>query len=229
MITISDIIIVFTLIILEGLLSVDNAVVLAIMVNHLPQKEQKKALTYGILGAITFRILALIFVIVLLKIRILILLGGLYLLFISLKHFYDKKFKSQSELNIHKKVSIFGLSPLWSAVINVELADMVFSIDSILAARAMSPKAWVIITGGILGIITMRFVAGIFIKLIKKYPLLVDGAYIIVSIISIKLFLEYFHIEIEHIQTFTIVLIVLIFLGSIYFNKKESNDPPPSL
>ena len=53
-----------------------------------------------------------------------------------------------------------GLPPLWATVVKVELVNIAFSVDSILVAVAMSPKTWVILTGGLLGIVAMRVVIG---------------------------------------------------------------------
>ena len=76
---------------------------------------------------------------------------------------------------------MFGLSAFWATVVKVELTDIVFAIDSILVAVAMSPKTWVILTGGLLGIITMRLVIGRLLAIVERYPPLVDGAFVIIG------------------------------------------------
>lgn len=75
-------------------------------------------------------------------------------------------------------------------VVSVELMDMVFSIDNVLAAVAMSPKLWVVMVGVAIGILAMRFVAGGFIKLMEKYPALETSAYIVIGILGAKLTLH---------------------------------------
>jgi len=75
-----------TLVVLEGLLSADNALVLAVMVRHLPRHQQKRALRYGMLGAFGFRLIAVVFASTLLHYWILKVLGGLYLLYIAVSH-----------------------------------------------------------------------------------------------------------------------------------------------
>jgi predicted tellurium resistance membrane protein TerC len=92
-------------------------------------------------------------------------------------------------------VSWLGLTPFWSTVVKVELTDIVFAIDSILVAVAMSPKLWVILAGGILGIVTMRLVIGQLLSLVERYPPLVDGAFVIIGWVSVKLLVEYLHTE----------------------------------
>jgi predicted tellurium resistance membrane protein TerC len=88
-----------------------------------------------------------------------------------------------------------GLSPFWATVVKVELTDIVFAIDSILVAVAMSQKTWVILTGGILGIVMMRLVIGKLLALVERYPVLVDGAFVIIGWVGLKLLIEYGHAE----------------------------------
>jgi predicted tellurium resistance membrane protein TerC len=112
-------------------------------------------------------------------------------------------------------VSWLGLTPFWSTVVKVELTDIVFAIDSILVAVAMSPKLWVILAGGILGIVTMRLVIGQLLSLVERYPPLVDGAFVIIGWVSIKLLVEYLHTEgyvaFEIPKWLSLGLIVVIF------------------
>src|SRR4051794_25014913 len=123
---------VVTLVFLEGLLSADNALVLAVMVRHLPKEERKRALRYGILGAFFFRFVALLLSTALLGFWHFKVVGGMYLLYLAISHFMS------GEDDPHQpKSSRFG-SGFWGTVVAVELADIAFSIDSILAAVAMA-------------------------------------------------------------------------------------------
>ena len=70
-----------------------------------------------------------------------------------------------------------------------------FSVDSILVAVAMSPKIWVILTGGLLGIVAMRIVIGQLLAIVRRYPSLVDGAFVIIAWVGLKLLLEYLHAD----------------------------------
>jgi YkoY family integral membrane protein len=179
------------LVFLEGLLSADNALVLAMMVRHLSRNEQKRALRYGIWGAFTFRIIAVLLAKYLLSLWYLKLVGGLYLVYLAVSHLVSKS-KSQDELQARRVGSGF-----WGTVVSVEIADIAFSIDSILAAVALADglppdigettKFWVVVSGGILGIITMRFVAGYFIILLERFKGLESGAYALVAWIGLKL------------------------------------------
>ena len=180
------------LVLLEGLLSVDNALVLAMMVRHLPREQQKRALRYGIWGAFLFRVIAVVAAKYMLDIWYLKVIGGAYLLYLAGSHFWPKG----EEEDPLAKARRFGKG-FWGTVISVELADIVFSLDSILAAVSMAEglpdhigkwtKFGVVIVGGILGILTMRFVARRFILLLEQFPGLETGAYGLVAWIGLKL------------------------------------------
>ena len=119
-----------------------------------------------------------------------------------------------------------GLSAFWATVVKVELTDIVFAIDSILVAVAMSPKVWVILTGGLLGIVTMRLVIGKLLSIIERYPPLVDAAFIVIGWVGTKLLLEYLHTEgyvgFEIPRWFSLGLIVVIFgLAFLYARAHE--------
>jgi YkoY family integral membrane protein len=212
------------LVLLEGLLSADNALVLAILVLGLPRSEQRKALRYGILGAFAFRILAVILAVHLIQLAFVKLIGALYLLYLSSAHFFSGG-GAQSRRQIKPATPWMGLSAFWATVVKVELTDVVFAVDSILVAVAMSPKTWVVITGGILGIITMRMVIGQLLALVRRYPALVDGAFIIIAWVGLKLLIEFLdkegwiHLEIS--KWFSFGLIVVIFLVSYVYARRQ--------
>jgi YkoY family integral membrane protein len=182
---------ILTLVLLEGLLSGDNALVLAVMVRHLPRAQQKRALRYGIWGAFGFRAIAVLLSAVLLKFWLFKVVGGAYLLYLAAAHFLH------SEEDVHASKSTRFGSGFWGTVVSVELADIAFSIDSIVAAVAMADsmparfgangKLFIVYVGGILGIVTMRFVAGLFILLLERFHGLAVGAYVLVAWIGLKL------------------------------------------
>jgi YkoY family integral membrane protein len=179
-----DVLAIGLLVFLEGVLSIDNALVLAIMVKPLHPSLQKKALTYGMVGAFGFRIFALSFVSYLMRWTWMKFAGGGYLCYIALAHFFEDN---------QEAVETKSLSPtaaFWKTILAVELTDIAFSVDSILAAMAVSTKLWVICVGGILGITMMRFAAVIFVRLLEKYPALDRTAYGLVLIIGSKLLIE---------------------------------------
>lgn len=184
---------------LEGILAADNAVVMAVMVKHLPPEQQKKALFYGLFGAFVFRFATLFMISILVDVWQVQAIGALYLLFISIHHLYAKlspKDKTGKEKS--KKQSGF-----WMTVLKVELADIAFAIDSMLAAVALAitlqPTGWfsvggidggqfvVMLLGGIIGLIIMRFAANWFVKLLHTRPSLETAAFLIVGWVGVKL------------------------------------------
>jgi YkoY family integral membrane protein len=222
----SDLFTVGILIILEGLLSADNAMVMAVMVLGLPEKHRHKALQYGLVGAFVFRFLTTLVAFWLIRLAVAKLIGGLYLLYLPFQHFWGSGESVEGRRTPPKAKPWLGLSAFWATVLKVELMNLVFSIDSILAAVAMSPKMWVVLAGGILGIIAMRIVVGQLLVLIQRYPAIVDGAFIIIAWVGIKLLIEYLHAEhfipIEVPQWVSLGLIVGIFIASLIYARREA-------
>ena len=220
----SDLAIVGFLVILEGLLSADNALVMAIMVLGLPRTQHKQALRYGLLGGFAFRIIATLAAVYLIKLAWIKLLGGLYLLYLTYEHFTGRE-EGEDRRTPPKAKPWLGLSAFWGTVVKVEMINLAFSIDSIIVAVGMSPKTWVIITGGILGIVAMRLVAGQLIALVQRYPALVDGAFVIIAWVGIKLVLDYLHaldlIAFEISHEVSIGLIVVIFIVAFVYAKMQ--------
>ncbi|MFO0904126.1 MAG: hypothetical protein U0939_14075 [Pirellulales bacterium] len=203
------------LIVLEGVLSIDNALVLGLLANRLPKRQQGRALTYGLVGAFAFRIIAIAAAQYLLQWKIVKVVGGAYLLYVALKHFFFEE-KSEDSANIqigpdgHPILPAEGegasevgrkFAGFWSTVLVIELTDIAFAVDSILAAIALvgdnpngtgvHPKLWVVITGGMLGVVLMRFAAVVFIKLLEKFPRFEISAYLLVAVIGLKLLLDW--------------------------------------
>lgn len=189
--------VIVNLILIESLLSVDNAAVLATMVIDLPKDQRGKALKYGLIGAYIFRGLCLLFASLLISIWWFKPLGGIYLLFLAVKYFITKKKQDEdetiSEEIEHQKESwlyqktlgMFG--KFWATVVSVELMDLVFSIDNVIAANAYTKNIILIWTGVFIGILAMRFVAQGFVTLINKYPFLETCAYLVIGVLGLKL------------------------------------------
>jgi YkoY family integral membrane protein len=220
----SDLLTIGLLVVLEGLLSADNALVLAILVLGLPKDQQRKALRYGILGAFAFRALATLLAVYLIQLAWVKLIGAAYLLYLTVHHFRQPG-GADERREIPKARPMLGLTAFWATVAKVELTDIVFAIDSILVAVAMSSKTWVILTGGILGIIAMRLVIGQLLAVVQRYPALVDGAFIIIGWVGIKLLVEYLHaINVLHFEIpkwLSLGLIVVIFLVSFLYARRQ--------
>lgn len=213
----SDVMTILFLVFMEGVLSIDNALVLAIMVRHLPVLEQSKALTYGIWGAITFRIGSLFILNLLIENTWVKLAGGLYLLYIAFRHFIvgedsdDPSTKGGSFIQ---------------TIVTVELMDIAFSADSILAAVAVSPKYSIVLAGGILGIIMMRYAATLFIKLLARFPGFENTAYLLIINIGLKLVVEGFR---YHFNPLVFWGLMGICIGLGFINKPTTKPCCPTL
>jgi predicted tellurium resistance membrane protein TerC len=248
----SDLVIVALLVLLEGLLSIDNALVLGMLAKRLPKQMRARALSYGLIGAFFFRFLAILTSAYLLQWTFVKFLGGAYLAYIAVKHLFFDQYEGHEEkvvldeegqpslvdaetgqkldidrenIEIEQRVPIAAslvtenqeeerslqkLVPseeavcdvssrnralFWRTVVVIELTDIAFAVDSILAALALAgsreEKLWVVITGGILGVVLMRFAAAIFVRLLEKYPRFETSAYLLVFVIGLKLLLDW--------------------------------------
>lgn len=193
---------------LEGLLAADNALVLAMMVKHLPEKQRDKALFYGLVGAVILRFGSLFIISFLIDVWQIQALGAAYLIYISAKNIYGKlteKEKPTQSTNVEltEDMKEVDKKEFWLTVVKVEIADLAFAVDSILAAVALAvvltPTNWfkiggldggqflVILAGGVIGIVIMRFAASKFVKLLNKRPGLEIAAFAIVGWVGVKL------------------------------------------
>ncbi len=186
---------VLVLVVLEGLLSADNALVLALLVKHLPPRKRIQALTYGLVGAYAFRFAAIFFATILINVWQFQAVGAAYLLYIAVKHFLQRS--GTRTPPVRPSLSF------WGTVVRVELMDIAFAVDSILAAvalvKSLPPTSLppiggldggrfaVVIAGGLIGVLAMRLVARFFVRLLEKHPRLEHAAYLIVGWIGVKL------------------------------------------
>jgi YkoY family integral membrane protein len=243
-----DLIVIALLVVLEGVLSIDNALVLGLLAKRLPKHMQGRALTYGLVGAFVFRLIAIATAAWLLHWRVVKLLGGGYLVFIAVKHlFFDAKEKvpehiavgpdgqpvllddrtnqpiseHEEDIEIRERAPIVPESVLhpspstvdtrkfWTTVFVIEMTDIAFAIDSILAAIALvgsapaehvgtHPKLWVVLTGGMIGVMLMRVAAVMFIKLLERFPRFETAAYLLVIVIGLKLLADWGFNSAEH-------------------------------
>jgi YkoY family integral membrane protein len=198
-----DLAVIGLLVLLEGVLSIDNALVLGLLAGKLPRRLQGKALTYGLVGAFAFRLIAIATAQYLLHWDWVKLLGGGYLVYVAIKHFFlGEKKEPHEEANPQEPVE--QNAPFWPTVVAIELTDIAFAVDSILAAialvgpppvgahpSALHPKLWVVVTGGMLGVLLMRIAAVLFIRLLERFPRFETSAYLLVLVIGLKLLLDF--------------------------------------
>ena len=240
--TINNLFIIFQLIILEGLLSFDNALALAALVKKKLKDpvQQKKALLLGIWGAYLFRIGIIFIGVWLMKYEWVKAIAGLYLLYLSCHELFfhkDSTHESSQTESIGKIIIPTGLKASTKhfilVIFQVEMMDLMFSIDSIAVALAISDVKWVLISGALLGVLLMRIAAQFFIKLIEKFPILEKTAFVLVGIAGINVILKIKDLNLgftyltidkpipENIFLFLMffVLIVSLFFNKLYLNK----------
>ena len=187
MITLSEFVeglpIIFSLVVIEGLLSVDNALAIAAMACELPQKQRHLALRLGIIGAYAFRALALVFVSWIISNPWVKIIGAAFLIYLMCSHLTKNELE-KTKTNSKKKAG------LWMTVLSIELMDLSLSVDNVVAAVALSPKLWLVCTGVFIGILALRFLAGACIGLMGKYPVLSSTAFLLVGYVGLLLLLE---------------------------------------
>jgi YkoY family integral membrane protein len=190
-----DIAIFFTLLFLEAALSFDNAAILAALVRRLPVEQRRKALLYGLAGAYTFRIIAIVGVSLIIANPWLKVVGGLYLIYLMGKHLLDPT-PHDANVPAVAKSRFLGLTPFWSVVLTVEIADIAFALDQVLAAVGLfadratgSDKRLLIILASMIAILLLRISAYYVGRLIDWFPRLETLAYIAVGWVGVKLVL----------------------------------------
>jgi len=215
----TEVLIFLNIMILEIVLSIDNAAVLAAMVKELPKPQQKKALTYGIAGAYVFRGLALLFASVLIKLVWLKVAGGLYLMYLAYNAL-STNVEQGGESKMTIKIPF--LSALWSTIVAIEMMDLVFSIDNVFAAVAFTPNLWLICGGVFIGILAMRFATTKFVKVLEKNPILERVAYWVIGALGLKLVSSYWlhDLNTESIDAIFSILTLLAFIVPLIIKKK---------
>ena len=215
----TEVLIFLNIMILEIVLSIDNAAVLAAMVKELPKNQQKKALTYGIAGAYLFRGLALLFASILIKLVWLKVAGGLYLMYLAYNAL-STNVEQGGESKMTIKIPF--LSALWSTIVAIEMMDLVFSIDNVFAAVAFTPNLWLICGGVFVGILAMRFATTKFVKVLEKNPILERVAYWVIGALGLKLVSSYWlhDLNTEAIDAVFSILTLLAFIIPLIIKKK---------
>lgn len=219
-----DWMIILSLILIECLLSVDNAIVLAAQTQKLPtKKEQEKSLFYGIWGAYVFRFLLIGIGSYLINFWEIKVIGAAYLMYLSVKHFWGRAHPQQAATAKKKKTRRPKIPLFWSVVLSIEAMDVVFSIDSILASLAISPNPVIVLLGGLVGILAMRGVAEVIMRLLEIVPELEVVAYGLIALISVKLFLTIPAIDIEIPALLFGLIVILSIVGAVVAHRIKDN------
>lgn len=225
----SFIIIILQLIFLEGILSIDNAAVLGAMVTPLPDdrpvewptvlkslgnklnkfigNQRNAALRVGLLGAYVGRGIMLILASLIIQNPWLKLIGAAYLIRLA----FDNLSASGMGEGGDSTSQPVKAKTFWTTVLSVELMDLAFSLDNVVAAVSLSDKLWVVMIGVAIGILTMRFAASLFSYIIEKEPILQQAAYILVFNIGVELLIEDLgHIQINDWMRFCVTIATIL-------------------
>lgn len=175
------------LVLIEGLLSVDNALAIAAMASHLDERRRAMAMNIGYLGAYGFRLVALLFASWIISNHGVMLVGALYLVWLMCAHFAGQKGVAEEEgeaVNVHHRTFA-------GTIVMISLMDLSLSVDNVVAAIAMSPKEiWPVYVGVTIGIISLRLVASLAVKAIAKYPVLEHTAFVLIGYVGLLLLTE---------------------------------------
>lgn len=233
------VIIVLQLIFLEGILSIDNAAVIGALVSPLPNNEgvpwprslqwlgnrlnpllgdqRNAALRVGLLGAYVGRGAMLFLTSFLIHNSWIKIFGALYLIHLAFDNLGDMTGGGGEEDGDIKPIKV---QAFWPTVLTVETMDLIFSIDNVVAAVSLSDKIWVVLLGVGIGIITMRFAAGVFSYAVTREPILKQAAYVLVLNIGVELILDQvWHIEISDFARFGISMLTIL-LALAYAHSK---------
>lgn len=201
------------LVALEAVLSADNAIALASISKGLEDdKMQRKALNLGLLVAFVLRIVLILTATWVIKFWQFELLGALYLLWLVFQHFTSEE-GEEGEHHGPRFASI------WQAIPIIALTDLAFSLDSVTTAIAISDKTWLVLTGATLGIVTLRFMAELFIRWLNEFVHLEDAGYITVGLVGGRLLLKVFSSQQVLPEWLMISAIALLFLWG--FSKRK--------
>ncbi|MEI6534249.1 MAG: hypothetical protein WCN98_02825 [Verrucomicrobiaceae bacterium] len=195
------------LVVMEGLLSVDNILAIASLASELPEGERKTALRLGLAGAYVFRGLALLFATFIMQSHTMLILGSAYLIHLMAEHF--------SVLKLDDDAASAPASPraFWDTVIAIQFLDLSLSLDNVIVAVGVAPgQLWIVYTGVFLGLITIWLAATVSLKLVQKYPVLQHAAFLLIGFVGVALFIEsitHTHLAKLHKFAGSIAIIVL--------------------
>jgi YkoY family integral membrane protein len=202
------------LVALEAVLSADNAIALASISKGLEDaKLQRQALNFGLIIAFVLRITLILTATWVIKYWQFELLGALYLLWLVFQHFSSD---TDSEGEHHGP----RFSSLWQAIPVIALTDLAFSLDSVTTAIAISDETWLVLTGATIGIITLRFMAGLFIRWLDEFVHLEDAGYVTVGLVGMRLLVKVINDNLVPPQWLVVSSIAIIFVWG--FSKRHS-------
>lgn len=206
------------LVALEAVLSADNAIALAALVQGLENLElEKRALNIGLAFAYVLRMTLIVFASRVIGIWQFELAGALYLLWLVFQYFRSKSEESEDEEHHEPR-----FASLWQAIPVIAITDLAFSLDSVTTAIAVSDEIWLVLIGGTIGIVTLRFMAGLFIRWLGEYSHLEDAGYLTVALVGLRLLLRVVNDSLVPPEWLMISMIGLLFAWG--FSEREAQD-----
>lgn len=206
------------LVALEAVLSADNAIALAAIAQGLKDdKEQNYALNIGLLLAYVLRVILIFTATFVVKYWQFEVIGGLYLLWLVFRYFSHQDNEEGDE-----QKSSLNFTSLWQAIPMIGITDLAFSLDSVTTAIAVADEIWLIIAGGTIGVIALRFLAQLFIRWIEEYTNLEDAGFITVGLVGLRLIMKVVTPELVPPEWLMIAIIVGMFTWG--FSAKIDSD-----
>ncbi len=203
---------------LEAVLSADNAVALAAIAQGIQGSDrQRNALNVGMFLAYVLRIILILTATWVVKFWQFELLGAAYLLWLVFNYFTSQEQDENHDRGFH-------FASMWQAIPMIAVTDLAFSLDSVTTAIAVSDKTWLIIAGGTIGVITLRFLAGLFLRWLDEYTHLEDAGFITVGFVGLRLLLRVVYPDLAPPEWLMITAIVCTFIWG--FSKR--NEPESS-
>ncbi|MCY7273064.1 MAG: DUF475 domain-containing protein [Phormidesmis sp. CAN_BIN44] len=201
------------LVALEAVLSADNAIALAAIAQGLQKPElERRALNIGLVFAYILRMSLILTASWVSKYWQFELAGAIYLLWLVFQYF-----SSDSDDGDEHRGPRF--TSLWQAIPVLALTDLAFSLDSVTTAIAVSQETWLILIGATIGIIALRFMAGLFIRWLDEFTHLEDAGYITVALVGLRLLMRVINDSLVPPEWVMVTAVALIFVWG--FSKRN--------
>jgi YkoY family integral membrane protein len=205
--------VIISLIVIEGLLSVDNILAIATLASRLPEDQRKLAMRLGLGGAYLYRGVALVLANWILDYEWVKFVGAFYLIHLMAEHFSDLASEEDDDPTTKARVA----RTFMGTIMTIQFMDLSLSVDNVIAAVAMSPKFWVVCTGVGLGLLTLWMFATLSLKLVEKFPVLKHTAFVLIGYVGFLLLWEMLaeyawheHLHITAIQKFIGLAIIIV-------------------
>ena len=205
--------VIISLMVIEGLLSVDNILAIAVLAANLPGHQRKLAIRLGLMGAYLYRGLALLFASYILEYEWVKFLGAFYLIHLMAGHFSDLAAETDDDPATHAATPRTFLG----TIVSIQLMDLSLSVDNVIAAVAMSPKFWVVCIGVGLGLLTLWMLATLSLRLVERFPILKHTAFVLIGYVGLLLLTEMFlrytmdrHVHITALNKFLGLAVIVV-------------------